>query len=462
MKDTVKKFIHCSFDRYKETELKLEKLAAKGLLLEKCGPFLWTFRKSEPQNVTYTVTYFSEGSIFNPDISYQQQRYIDKAKATGWHHVTELNQLQIFCNHSDNPIPFEPNEKEHFDNIKKSMNKSYLPSILIMILLFMFHLYIFFDSFRFDPIVFLSDPMRLILLSISVTGLIYNLYSLLAYFIWCKRSERSIARGGGCVQNTNIVYRMIEIIFISCMLASLVCLFCYLALEESWLSIVLSIARIPICILIFWGSIKCLKKDKTSATVNKVISFTVLIIANFAYSACIALLTVQFGFTISDDSNDRTVDWPIASTNSSEYILHSDDMPLTCEDLYGTIDYDYYSYEKESDSTFFLAKSSCRQNALPAKDAPPEITYDIIEPQFDFVYYLAKNHLLDAPPWRDNMSFATIDNTMFDTKEAYQCCYNNTPTSEYILLFEHKIIALNMEKPPTTKQISIIKEKLLT
>lgn len=68
--------------------------------------------------------------------------------------------------------------------------------------------------------------------------------------------------------------------------------------------------------------------------------------------------------------------------------------------------------------------------------------------------------LNQIPQWRENISFESIDNKIFGTVEAYQRYYDDTPTGEYTLFFENKIIELNMEEPPTTKQISIIKEKL--
>ena len=95
MSDT-KRIIDFRFDRYEETERKLEKLAAKGLFLKECGSFLWTFRKGEPQKLKYTVTYFSEGSVFNPCITDNQQTYFDYAKAAGLDFVTGCNQMQIF------------------------------------------------------------------------------------------------------------------------------------------------------------------------------------------------------------------------------------------------------------------------------------------------------------------------------------------------------------------------------
>lgn len=460
MKEKIKRVIHFRFDRYKDTEIKLEKLAAKGLLLDECGPFLWTFKKSEPKKLKYTVTYFSEGSVFNPDITDNQQTYFDYAQATGWNFVTQWNQMQIFCSSVEKPIPFETDEKEKFDNIKRCMKKSFLLSMIVMIAVFIFNLIVQFNSFQLNPIDFLSDSNQLLSVSMIFTVIIYEVYSLLTYFIWCKRSDRSIANGGGCVENANIAYRIIDIIFMGFIFSSLGCLLFHLIFEIGWFGLFLSIMQMPILLIIFWSSIKYLKKKKTAATINKVISFTLLIISNFAYIAFMVLFIIKFGFNVGIDSDYRTVDWKLSETYHHEYRLYSHEIPLTCKDLYGDIDYDYYSYEKEIDSTVFLTKSNYRQDSLPAKDEPPRIEYTILEPQFDFVYHLAKKNLLEIPDWRDNVSFEHIDNKTFSSTEAYQRYYEESPTGEYILLFEDKIIVLDIEEPPTTKQISIIKEKL--
>lgn len=84
MKDKITKVVKFRLDRYEDIENKLEKLAEKGLFLEECGSYLWSFRKGTPKKVKYTITYFSEGSVFNPDITDNQQTYIDYAKEAGW------------------------------------------------------------------------------------------------------------------------------------------------------------------------------------------------------------------------------------------------------------------------------------------------------------------------------------------------------------------------------------------
>lgn len=460
MNGKIKKLMNFRFDRYEEIEIKLEKLAAKGMLLEECGSFFWTFRKETPQKLKYTVTYFSEGSVFNPGITDNQQTYFDYAKEAGWNFVTQFNQMQIFCSEDNNPIPFETDEKEKFENIKRCMKKSFLPPIVISILVFILNLVVQFNSFQLNPIDFLSDYARIFPVFMFLAVIIYELYSLLNYLMWCKRSEKSIANGGGCDKRRSIVHRTVDVLFMIFIFGSLgYCLF-YLAYETSLFGLFLAIVHMPILMIVFWSSIKYLRNKKVSAKLNKIISIVALTIASFSYLALVMVLIMKFGFSTDGGSDYRTVAWQMNSSYSHEYKLYSDTIPLTCEDLYGPIDYDYYSYKEEIDSTFFLSKSAYEQNSLPAKNAPPEIEYDILEPQFDFVYQLAKGHLLKIPDWRDNESFESIDNNIFGTAEAYQRYYGHNPTGEYILFFSDKIIVLDMEEQPTPEQISIIVEKL--
>ncbi|MDW7669019.1 MAG: DUF2812 domain-containing protein, partial [Bacillota bacterium] len=426
MKDKTKRIMNFRFDRYEDVENKLEKLAAKGLFLEKCGPFFWTFRKGTPQKLKYTVTYFSEGSVFNPNITENQQTYFDYAKVAGWNFVTQFNQMQIFSSEADNPIPFETDEKEKFENIKKCMRKTYLPSMIAMILVFALNLIVQFNSFQLNPIDYLSDPIRLLTTSMILSIILYSVYSLMTYFIWIRRSEKSIALGGECAKNSSIVYKIVDIIYMVFVFGSLGYLLLHLLYEIGGFGLFLPIAQMPILMIIFWSSIKYFKKKKASATKNKVFSISVLIIADIAYIALLMSFIMQFGLSGRSDSSYRTVNWQLSKTESHEFRLYSDEIPLTSEDLYGQIDYDYYSYEREINRTLFLSEKVYRQDSLLAKDAPPRIEYEILEPQFDFVYGLTKEHLLKIPEWRDNTTFEAINNKIFDTIEAYQRYYEDT------------------------------------
>lgn len=460
MRDKVKRIMNFRFDRYEDTEKKLEKLAAKGLFLEECGSFLWTFRKGKPKNLKYTVTYFSEGSIFNPYITDNQETYFEYAKVAGWDFVTQFNQMQIFSSEADHPVPFETDEKVKLSNIKRSMGKSFIPSVVGLIFVFGLNLAVHYSSFQNDPIDFLADKGRLIPFFIFSVLLVYELYTLINYYAWIRKSERMIEIGRVGPKRSSSSQRAADLLFMSITIGGLGYFLIHLATEISWTSTAVVIAQTPIMMFIYWSSIKYLKKKKASALKNKVISTGLLMVACFGYFGLITAFIIQGGFSMDHDPNYRTVDWKITETESYEYRLYNDEIPLTSEDLYGPTDYDYYSYQRETDHTFFLHRSRYSQDSPPGETAHPRIEYEVLEPQSDFVYGLAKDHLLEIPKWYDDTTLKVMDNSLFDTIEAYQRYYGNTPTGQYTLLFEDKIILLNLEEPATTTQISVIKKKL--
>lgn len=155
--NTTKKLKMMNYNYYKEIEEKLEYNAKKGLVLEKIGPYFWTFKKTEPQDLKYTVTYFAEGSVFNPHPTDNQQSYFEYAKAAGWDFVCEYNQMQIFCSSLQSPPEFETDEEEKLENIHKCMNKSFVVSHVLILLAFALNLFIKLDSLKRNPVDFLSS-----------------------------------------------------------------------------------------------------------------------------------------------------------------------------------------------------------------------------------------------------------------------------------------------------------------
>ena len=463
MTKKIKKIVYFRFDRLQDLESKLEKYAGKGLFLAECGSFFWTFRKGEPKKLKYAVSYFSEGSVFNPEITANLQAYFAYAKAAGWNFIAQLNQLQIFYSLDENPIPFETDEMEKFENIKKSMKKSFLPSLVMMILVFSLNLLVLFNSFRYDKIGFLSDASRLFSVTMLFFAVLYYIYLLAGYFLWCRRSERAIRAGVEISESGSSTQRIVEIIFLSYLLGSTTWFLLYILAKMSWIGILLIILQIPFLMLAFWSSIRYLKKKKISALKNKIISYTVLGAASIIYLILLIRLIINFNFGTQNAASFRTVTWQLTATESHDFKLYRDELPLTCEDLYGKLNYEYYSYEKNVDNSIFLTKESYRQDSLPAKDSPPRLEYEIIEPHFAFVYGLAKEQLLEIPEWRrESSSLKPLNDALYGTLEAYQEYYDNDPTGKYILLFKDKIITLNLEEPATNEQVAVIKEKLLS
>jgi hypothetical protein len=455
MKNT-KRLMLMNYSYYKEIEKKLELYAKKGLFLEKMGPYFWTFKKTEPQNLKYTVTYFAEGSVFNPHPTDNQQTYFDYAKAAGWDFVCEYNQMQIFCSSLENPPEFETDEKEKLENIHKCMKKSFVISQLLMLLVFALNLFLRLNSLKRNPTDFLSSNIDLAALLMFISIILYSSYTLINYFMWYNKSKKSVDMGGFIIENFSKIRRYFEIGYLIFLFSLIGYMFIHLSTNTAFGIIALSVAQLPLFALVFWGSITLLKRRKFSANANKIISTSLLILTGVLYLGFMFYSIPRFSFSERSNKPYTTV---------GEYRLYSDKIPLTCEDLYGHIDFEYYSYEADEENTPLLHRNHYSQTSPPMKNAPPELEYSIYEPKFEFVKNIVVSDLTKLNDWSDR-KLETLDNAVFSTEKAYAFYYEEANgklfSGEYILVFTDKIIHIDAETPFTDEQIEIVKSKLLS
>ena len=464
MKNT-KRLMLMNYNYYKEIEQKLELYAKKGLVLEKMGPYLWTFKKTEPQNLKYTVTYFAEGSVFNPHPTDNQQTYFDYAKAAGWDFVCEYNQMQIFCSSLENPPEFETDEKEKLENIHKCMKKSFVVSQLLMLVVFALNLFLRLNSLKRNPTDFLSSNIDLATFLMFFCIILYSSYTLINYYMWYNKSKKSVDMGGSIIENFNKTRRYFDIGYLIFLFSLVGYMFIHLLTNTAFGIIALSVVQLPLFALIFWGSITLLKRRKISANANKIISISLLIITGVLYLGFIFYSIPRFSFSERSNKPYTTVDWEVYEEMTREYRLYSDKIPLTCEDLYGHIDFEYYSYEAGEEDTPMLHRSHYSQTRPPMKNAPPKLEYSIYKPKFEFVKNIVVSDLTKLEDWSDR-KLETLDNTIFSTEKAYAFYYEEANeklfSGEYILVFTDKIIQIDAETSFTDEQIEIIKNKLLS
>ena len=464
MKNT-KRLMLMNYNYYKEIEQKLELYAKKGLVLEKMGPYLWTFKKTEPQNLKYTVTYFAEGSVFNPHPTDNQQTYFDYAKAAGWDFVCEYNQMQIFCSSLENPPEFETDEKEKLENIHKCMKKSFVVSQLLMLVVFALNLFLRLNSLKRNPTDFLSSNIDLATFLMFFCIILYSSYTLINYYMWYNKSKKSVDMGGSIIENFNKTRRYFDIGYLIFLFSLVGYMFIHLLTNTAFGIIAISVVQLPLFALIFWGSITLLKRRKISANANKIISISLLIITGVLYLGFIFYSIPRFSFSERSNKPYTTVDWEVYEEMTREYRLYSDKIPLTCEDLYGHIDFEYYSYEADEEDTPLLHRSHYSQTRPPMKNAPPKLEYSIYKPKFEFVKNIVVSDLTKLEDWSDR-KLETLDNAIFSTEKAYAFYYEDPNgilfSGEYILVFTDKIIQIDAETSFTDEQIEIIKNKLLS
>lgn len=265
--------------------------------------------------------------------------------------------------------------------------------------------------------------------------------------------------GGGCIDKRGQCESIIDLIVPGYLVVVTgLLLLDFMAVSHAIL-VLLLLLQMPFLYLVFGTSVKWMKKKKKSATTNKVVSYSLLVGASLVYMAVMMGIVLHSDWIYREGSPYRTVMWELTPTESHEYRLYSDTLPLTCEDLYGASDYDYYSYEKNRENSLFLTSTQYRQFALPAYDAPPSIEYTIIEPKFDFVYDIVEKELKTTRDWSER-SIEPMDNIIFGTEQAYQTYYDKDAIGEYLLFYQDKIIVMNVEEPVTEEQRTILIEKL--
>ena len=196
MKDTKRRFEAFSFFDHTGIQAHLEEMAAKGWMVEQPGPYLWRYRRIEPQRLHFAVTYFPAASEFDPGPAEGQQTYQDYCESAGWHLSARWGQMQIFCTAEEDPVPLETDALTQVDTVHRTMKRSSLPGMAVVAALALFQVCFQLRLFWEDPVDFLSTPSSLYALPAWLVFLGVELYELLFYFRWYKRA-RALAEATG-------------------------------------------------------------------------------------------------------------------------------------------------------------------------------------------------------------------------------------------------------------------------
>ena len=180
---------------YQGVERHLEKMEARGWRLERTGT-LWKYRRVEPRQVHYAVTYVPEASDFNPAPTKGQEELRELCAAAGWEKVGDWFQMQIFRSEQPDPQPLETEDAVRLAVLRRAGRKNFVPSGILLVALALLMMVMQISTLLGDPVRTLSQTSRMLpillwlLVGLSVAG------NLLDYALWLRRSERSVAQGG--------------------------------------------------------------------------------------------------------------------------------------------------------------------------------------------------------------------------------------------------------------------------
>ena len=429
----------------------LEKMARDGWLLTKISGNFWTYERTRPAELHFTVTYFSEASEFNPYPTENQQVFLDYCEEAGWKLAAEWAQMQILYSDRENPIPIETDEAVKLQAIHKSMKKNFIPSSIIMVLVAILQMVTQCLGLWTDPIDWLCDLTRQLLLVCWVLIGIGNVVVLSGYFRWKKRSECAVT-DGGCYVNSVGIYRKISSGLNMLVLFGLLGWMIFTATDGTGWVVIATVAAVLLLVYVIENVKDLFRKMGMSRTKNYVLTITLCVVGTVG--VLIGMLYVIFrGTGMGWFGRQPAEEYRVTMSNGNVWVwdIYHDEMPLTIEELIET-DHENYSYELEKKNSFLLDWTKGTQNAPPDGKDSYSMEYEIVDVKFQPLYDLCLEELMekyaddDELPYEYRLYWKEIDAGDWGADKAYQWYQgDDTPYNDFVICWGDRIVRLDVD-----------------
>lgn len=428
MKDVTYRLIDAYLYDYPYIERFLTNQAAKGWHLEKAGGILWKFRRGEPKNVRYEVTYSPAASAFNSRPTEAEEDLADLCAQAGWVRVATAAQLQVFRNEDPDATPLETDERERLKNIRRTMRKHLFPQYGLMVFLFLFQFAMHASNLLRWPSRTLSSSLTVFTLAmlplVSLSYLILMTDSLL----WLRRAERTVQDGQPIPANG--FYRRFRWVLLAGLAAYLCSLFAMAGLTFAWA--ILGISAITIgCV---YGIISLCKYLNAPKWVNIVVPVAV------------TGVVMIFLLTLFAMSMDRI--------SLNEELPHPDTLPLMLSDLGDFGDAEHTVLEETSSPL----SSYGRYWDEAGED---RISYTIVDVKCPLFYNMIQAE--QEQQFLQSVSYLT-DGEIAVHAEAFGAEYarraQNDLRDRWHICWEDRIVSLTATWPLTEEQVAVVAEIL--
>lgn len=430
-----------SFYDHTGMERHLEKMAAKGWLLESNGTTLWRYRRIEPQKLRFSVAYYPDATESDPIApSEGELTFWDYCAQAGWVRAANRAQLHIFYNTDENAVPIETEAVTQVETLHRAAKKSYLLSqwLLLGMALLYTGFGIFGNSFQALADILARRETFMMCLAVPAMFLI-SLSELIGYYRWRRRAVRNAHELGRFTPTRSLP----GVQLLTWLLLALITL---IVLTDSW-----AVRR---TFLVYFAAFfvvrlthNILRRMNASATVNRTVTIIVDILV------CLVLFVVFLPRLAQEP--------PPPNAEPYEYIYHSmggektiteyayhDPLPLYVEDLTET-DYDRYSCKREDSSTPLVRKQTFSQQMRWGErgaDAPTLYyrVYDIklsplfepclqnlLKPDNSLSFYDYQYAEIDAAPWGADRAWREYD------------AMNGQEYNYWVLVYGRRIVTLS-------------------
>lgn len=413
----------------------MENQARKGWMFCGFDGKRWKFRQVEPQKVHFYVTYFL-GYIEGNERSIQKlMEFREFCAHDGWELAGSYEELQVFYNLTENPIPIETDPKlevrtmqimalrQHSQTLKRDVGMSIFYVLLI--------LYAYFKI-----------PVRLFLYSQIFIGLLFYGGALLAellrigeQFLWLWRAKRYVARHGEYPHDL----KRTQLHKLVGLLTGLVILE-IMARQVGLAITVYVVASMLLMVYLMVFGLRWLEKQFFTSRVSNLISVALVVgILVGGYLLCMKGREVL------------KLDEPPYAPLGSAWAQYEDSPPLSAEAYYGDGYVQTYGSDWVEESAF-LAKYDARTTAV-RENTYLDLNYTILEIKWDALYGICLKDCLDSEMF-------PVDAAPWGAAQAFRYGTQDAPKNVWLLCYEDRIVDIYIEEEPTTKQMGMIGQKL--
>lgn len=462
MKNTKRRIEPLSFYDHNGISRHLEKMAAKGWMLEKIVNTGWVYRRIEPKKMYFAVSYYPKASEFDPEPTEEQKMFHEFCAHTGWQLACTSAQLQIFYNERENPTPIETEPALELQAIHASAKKSFIPSYILMLVLAGMQGALWISNLLGDPLDLLSNPTQIFVGFIWLLLAILCVVELICYFIWHVKAKIAAEHGEFLkAPSTSILQKVVLGIAIGGVIFWGVN---NIIFGDNLMRTVVILMGIYIPAL-FWivnAMKELLKRKKASRGVNRTVTVITSFVASFAMMGAIVFGTLYASsHGLFADKNEETYEY-----KGTTWVVHQDELPLVVEDLL-EVDNTGYIKERRGNMSMLLGQFVMRQH--PRFDVEnytrmPQLEYTMTIVRVPALYDMCKERLIyeqeklhsispekyraeDAVPWGANEVYRLYD-LEYGAENFYLLCYDNM------------LVEINFDWEPTIEQMEIVGQKL--
>ena len=439
----------------------LEKQAENGWMLDKISLY-WVFRRIKPRKIHFSVTYFPKKSVFEADGSEEQRLFWDFCEHAGWKLAATNEQMQIFYNEKEDPVPIETDAAMEVDKIHQSAKKSYVSTYALLLVFWLLQFGMNLQRFKRDPLGTLADSAVLFLLLAGTLLAVYVIREIARYFLWYRRAKRAaeedgyfvpakgVGRAWSVIPYLSIFFILLEMFFLSD--GRLARAFFYMLLATGVLTALIA------------GVSGWMKRKGVSAAVNRLTVIVIGVVFFLVTVHGMFLMVIRGNFSAGGTS--ETYEY-----NGRTYEAGCDELPLTVEELCPEeFDEDprkLYSYELTEKESFVLSRIEARQ--MPRRNAGNLLCmrYTVTKVKMPFLY----DWCLDAV--KDNYSYSQeyngeasyhelrgMDAAPWGADAAYRVYWDEEEEKEYVVCYGDVIVEVNTEWELTGEQMAAFGERL--